>query len=149
MPRFFRRLAPGRLDIPDLRARTEELAGFVGDAAAEYGFDPARTTAVGFSNGANIAVSLLMMRPGLLGGACLLRPMLPYPPPPGLDLAGTRVLIAAGERDPMVEPSDPVELAAALREAGAAVELRVEPGAGHGLTPGEVEFARAWLAQKP
>ena len=80
MPRFFRRLAVGRLDIPDLLARTDELAAFVADAARRYQRDPARIIALGLSNGANIAVSLLFRHPGLLRGAVLLRPMLPYEP---------------------------------------------------------------------
>ena len=80
MPRFFRRLAVGRLDIPDLLARTDELATFVADAARHYDRDPARIVALGLSNGANIAVSLLFRHPGLLRGAVLLRPMLPYEP---------------------------------------------------------------------
>ena len=80
MPRFFRRLAVGRLDIPDLLARTDELATFVADAARRYDRDPARIVALGLSNGANIAVSLLFRHPGLLRGAVLLRPMLPYEP---------------------------------------------------------------------
>lgn len=149
MPRFFRRLAPGLLDIPDLRQRTDELARFVTETADARGFDPAKTTAVGLSNGANIAVSLLLMHPGLIGGACLLRPMFPYPPPPDLDLAGTRVLVASGGRDPMVDAADPERLATALRAAGAEVDLRLDPMAGHGLTQGDLELARTWIQKKP
>lgn len=149
MPRFFRRVAPGQLDIPDLRTRTDELAGFIRAAADEYRFDPAGTTALGLSNGANIAVSLLMMHPGLLAGACLLRPMYPYPAPEGLDLSGTRILVASGGQDPMVAPGEPGELAAALEAAGADVEFRQDPAAGHGLTQGDLEAARTWLAAKP
>ncbi len=149
MPRFFRRLAPGQLDIPDLRQRTDELAGFVAAMADEHGFDPAETTAVGLSNGANIAVSLLMMHPGLLAGACLLRPMFPYPAPLALDLAGTRILVASGGQDPMVRADEPSELAAAFEAAGADVEFRLDPAAGHGLTQGDLKAARAWLQSKP
>lgn len=149
MPRFFRRLAPGELDIPDLRFRTDELAAFIRESAGHRGFDPDRTIAVGLSNGANIAASLLMMHPGLIGGACLLRPMLPYPPPSDLDLDGTRVLIASGGKDPMVAAEEPGELAEAFEAAGAEVELRLDPAAGHGLTQGDLEAARTWLQQKP
>ncbi len=149
MPRFFRRIAPGRLDIPDLRVRTDELAGFLSRAAGEYGFELAETTAVGLSNGANIAVSLLMMHPGLIGGAALLRPMYPYPAPSDLDLAGTRVQVASGGRDPMVDPAEPVALAAAFETAGAEVDFRMDPLAGHGLTQDDLEAARAWLRNKP
>jgi predicted esterase len=98
--RFFRRLAVGQLDIPDLLARTDELARFVGAAVERYELHPERVIAVGFSNGANIAVSLLLRHPSLLRAAALLRPMLPYEPPrpPGLD--GVDVLVASGARDP-------------------------------------------------
>lgn len=149
MPRFFRRLAPGRLDIPDLHARTDDLAAFIGRAAEDHGFDPARITALGFSNGANIATSLLFRHPGVLAGAALLRPMLPYAPPDDLDLSGRRVLIEAGGRDPMVKPGEPEQLAEAFRTAGAEVDFRLEPEAGHSLTQGDLEAAQAWLEEKP
>lgn len=145
MPRFFRRLAVGELDIPDLRFRTVELTGFIESAATTYGFDPARVTAIGLSNGANIAVSLLFLRPGLLAGACLFRPMYPFPIPEELDLTGTAVLIAAGERDPLVDISQVTGLAAALESAGASVSTRIDPTAGHGLLEGDLETARDWL----
>src|SRR4026209_2924110 len=77
MPRFFRRLAEGVFDLEDLKARTHELADFVLAAAREYGFDAGRVFAAGYSNGANIAASSLLLRPGMLAGAVLLRPMVP------------------------------------------------------------------------
>lgn len=147
MARFFRRLAPGQLDIPDLKARTGDLARFLRAAGAGYGFDPADTTALGFSNGANIAVSLLLLNPGLIAGACLLRPMFPFPAPPGLDLSGTRVMIAAGGRDPMVPSGEPERLARTLDEAGAEVTFHLDPGTGHGLAQGDIEAAQAWFAK--
>lgn len=149
MPRFFRRHSPGQLDIPDLLARTDDLAAFLRDAAAEYGFDPAAAIALGFSNGANIAASLLFRHPGLLAGAALLRPMLPYPPPEDLDLSGSRVLIEAGGRDPMVAPGEPEQLAKTLRAAGAEVEFRLDAEAGHGLTEADLAAVETWLAVKP
>ena len=108
MPRFFRRLAVGQLDIPDLLVRTDELAAFVTAAAQGYGRDPGKIAALGFSNGANIAVSLLLRHPTLLGAAALLRPMLPYEPEGDLRLPGTDVLIAAGRGRPvLVTGADP------------------------------------------
>lgn len=146
MARFFRRRAVGELDIPDLLARTDELAAFLAAATTEYGLDAARVVAVGYSNGANIAASLLLRRPGTLLGAVLLRPMLPYEPDDALSLAGTSVLVAAGSRDPYV-PSDQSErLAEVLRGAGAEVELRVAD-AGHELTRSELSGAASWIAR--
>jgi phospholipase/carboxylesterase len=102
--RFFRRLAVGQLDIPDLLERADELAQFVRAAPGAYGLDARRIVAVGLSNGANIAVSLLWRHPGLLRGAALLRPMLPYEPEPLPELQGTEVLVAAGAHDPYTSP---------------------------------------------
>ena len=143
--RFFRRLAVGDLDIPDLLERTDELAAFVTASATRYGFDPARVTAVGFSNGANIAVSLLFRHPGLLAGAALLRPMLPYEPEPGLDLAGTRVFVSAGGRDPLVPAAQSRDLVARLEDAGAEVTLELDEAGGHGLSQADVLALASWL----
>jgi predicted esterase len=146
MPRFFRRLAVGRLDIPDLLARTDELAEFVGAAVAAHGRDPSRVVAVGLSNGANIAASVLLRRPGVLRGAALLRPLLPYEPPRPPALAGTDVLILAGEADPYSSPAQVARLAEILRAGDAAVTLRTEPGAGHGLAQGDLDELARWIA---
>lgn len=146
MPRFFRRLAIGQLDIPDLLARTDELAAFVTAAAAQYGRDPAKIAALGFSNGANIAVSLLLRHSSLLGAAALLRPMLPYEPEGPVELDGTAVLIAAGEGDPYSSPQQTQRLAEVLGSAGADVTVRVEPGAGHGLGAGDLRALERWAA---
>lgn len=143
--RFFRRLAVGQLDIPDLFARTDELAGFVEWAAARYGFDPERVVVLGLSNGANIAVSLLFRHPGLLRGAALLRPMLPFDPEPDLDLAGTSILIAAGGRDPYVPAEQSLDLERVLKERRATVALKLDPAAGHALAQGDLLETSRWL----
>lgn len=145
MPRFFRRLAIGQLDIPDLIERTDELAQFVTSATQEYELDRRRIVALGFSNGANIAVSLLFRRPGLLRGAGLLRPMLPYEPTDRPALAGTDVLIDAGELDPYSSPEQTGRLAAILRGGGAEVALHTEPRAGHNLTQNDLAQTARWL----
>jgi phospholipase/carboxylesterase/glyoxalase family protein len=147
MPRFFRRLAVGKLDIPDLLRRTDELASFVAAAAATYKLDPGRVVALGLSNGANIAVSLLLRHPGLLCAAALLRPMLPYEPEDVPQLTGTEVLIAAGEGDPYSSPEQTERLGEILSAGGAAVETHTEPGAGHGLTQGDLRRLADWIAR--
>ena len=96
MPRFFRRLAEGVFDEEDLKLRTEELAGFIEEASEPYRLESSELFAVGFSNGANIAASLLMLRPDLLRGAVLLRPMVPFEPEALPDLSGVRLFVAAG-----------------------------------------------------
>ncbi|MFE1600316.1 alpha/beta hydrolase [Methylobacterium sp. ID0610] len=144
MPRFFRRLAEGVFDEADLRRRAADLAGFVGQAREAYGL-PA-PVAVGFSNGANIAAALLLLHPGVLAGAVLLRAMVPLADPPAADLAGTPVLILSGALDPIVPAANAARLAGMLREAGAAVTHEVLPG-GHGLMQADLVRAGAWLAR--
>ncbi|MBX3133476.1 MAG: alpha/beta hydrolase [Gemmatimonadaceae bacterium] len=144
MPRFFRRLAEGVFDMDDLKARTQGLGDFVQAASAEYGFPTDGVTAVGFSNGANIAAALLLLRPGLVRQAVLLRAMVPLEPEPLPDLSGTRVFIAAGEQDPIIPPSNSQRLAELLQSAGADVTLHWSP-VGHQLTRADVDASRAWL----
>ena len=145
MPRFFRRLAEGVFDQEDLVNRTHELASFVEEAAEQYGLDASKIWAVGFSNGANIAASLLLLHPGLLAGAVLLRAMVPFEPEVMPDLAGTPVYLAAGRSDTMIPPENTEKLANLLRNSGADITLDWQPG-GHGIGRVEVESARRWLA---
>lgn len=146
MPRFFRRLAEGIFDLDDLRLRASELADFVIAAAAHYHFDPARVVATGFSNGANIASSLMLLRPGVLAGGVLFRAMVPIEPDPLPTQPGTQVLISNGRSDPLVSVAETDRLAALLRETGADVTIAWQPG-GHNLTREDLTAARAWLAQ--
>ena len=147
LTRFFRRHGEGMLDIEDLKDRTDELAGFVRRAAGEYGFDPAALVALGFSNGANVATTLLFRHPDLLAGAALLRPMLPYRPDPLPDLSAKRVLVDAGAADPMVPADQPPALADLLSEAGAEVTFQLSPGAGHGLVEDDLDALVVWFGE--
>ena len=145
MPRFFRRLAEGVFDEEDLVQRAHELADFVGAAAERYEFDPKRVIAVGFSNGANIAAAILLLRPEVLAGAVLFRAMVPIVPPVLPNLAHARVLLSSGTQDPIVPVENAERLAALLRKARANVTLRFE-SAGHRLAVGDIDAAREWLA---
>jgi phospholipase/carboxylesterase len=147
MPRYFRRIAEGVFDQEDLAQRTDDLALWIAQAATHYPIDLARTVAVGFSNGANIAAALLLRRPGLLSQAILFRAMVPFVPDPLPVLAGTRVFLSAGRLDTMIPASNTEKLAKLLRSAGAEVELQWED-AGHQLTRGAVEAAKAWLERQ-
>lgn len=144
MPRFFRRLAEGVFDLDDLKARTGELADFI--VAARHAYDLPAPVAIGFSNGANIAASLLLTRPGVLRGALLLRATLPFEPQPVPALNATPVLLLSGAADPMVRPAARDRLAAVLRDAGAAVTYETV-AAGHNLTPQDLALAARWLEQ--
>lgn len=147
MPRFFRRLAEGVFDVPDLIAQTHALAEFVARAADHYGFDPARVTAAGFSNGANIAGGLLLLRPGVLRAAVLLAPMVPLVPDTAPNIVGTRVFIGAGRHDPLVPVAETERLRTMLKSYGADVTTRWEDG-GHTLTRAEAQAAADWLGGK-
>jgi len=142
MPRFFRRLAEGVFDEADLRRRTADLAAFVGAARDRYGIEA--PLALGFSNGANIAVALLMLHPEVLAGAVLIRPMVPLAEPPVADLAGKPVLMLSGAMDPIVPAENAGRLARQLEAASAAVEHRVVP-VGHGLSQADVSLATDWV----
>jgi predicted esterase len=146
MLRFFRRLAEGVFDQEDLARRTDELVDFIEAAATTYNLRRDGIVAVGFSNGANIAASLLLRRPRVLRGAVLLSPMVPFEPSTPPELDGTSVFIGAGRADTMVPQGQVMRLAEILREAGADVTLHWEPG-GHEVSPGVVSAAQEWVAQ--
>ena len=145
-PRFFRRLAEGVFDQEDLLLRTHELAEFVEAASAEYGFDRSKLVAVGYSNGANVAASTILLHPGLLRAAVLFRAMVPFEPDLTPDLSGMPVFLAAGRMDRMIPPDNTQRLADILDEAGADVDLRWRD-TGHPLTYEEVGEAKEWLSE--
>ncbi|MCA6112389.1 alpha/beta hydrolase [Bradyrhizobium cenepequi] len=146
MPRFFRRLAEGVFDEDDVRRRAVELADFVDETRQRLGIGA--PVAVGYSNGANIAAAMMLLRPGTLSGAALLRAMVPLPDPPHADLrsvlGGVPVLIASGQMDPIVPTSNSAKLAEMLLEAGADVTYRTLP-VGHQLSQADVVLTRDWL----
>jgi len=146
MPRFFRRLAEGVFDVEDLKQRTNELADFVAAAVQHYNLVADCLVAVGYSNGANIAASMLLLRPEILHAAILFRAMVPLVPDNLPDLSPVRIWISAGDQDPIIPKSETERLAQLLRRAGADVTIRFA-NAAHGLTSAEVETARHWLEQ--
>ncbi|MEM1611057.1 MAG: alpha/beta hydrolase [Sulfolobales archaeon] len=144
MPRFFRRIAPGVYDLEDLRYRAEELADFIEIASHQYNFKRARAIAIGYSNGANIAIATMLLRPGAFAGAILLRPFFPVDLGVRPNLAGKEVLILAGSRDPIAPLNDTENLYRMLISLGASVELRIVE-AGHELGKRDIEAMREWL----
>ena len=146
MPRFFRRLAEGVFDLEDLKKRTNELADFIAAAAQHYELTADKIVPVGYSNGANIAASLLLLRPEILRTAVLFRAMVPLVPEKVPDLSSVRVWIGAGDQDPIIPTSETRRLIELLRSAGAEVTIRFA-NASHGLTDAEVKTARHWLEE--
>ncbi|MBT2641263.1 alpha/beta hydrolase [Bacillus sp. ISL-41] len=143
MPRFFRRLAEGVFDVEDLIFRTQELHEFLDEASEKHGFDRGNIVAVGYSNGANIAASLLFHYENALKGAILHHPMVPRRGIELPELSGTEVFLAAGKNDPICPAQESEELNTLLSSANASVEMHWE-NSGHQLTLSEVEAARDW-----
>ncbi len=143
--RFFRRLAEGVFDHEDLVFRTHELADFIEATSEEYGFDLSKLVAVGYSNGANTAASLMLLHPGLLRAAVLFRAMVPFEPGDVPALSGMPIFLAAGRMDRMIPPENTERLVEILREAGADLDLRWR-NTGHALTYEEVAQAKEWLS---
>ena len=146
MPRFFKRLAEGVFDKEDLIFRTKELNGFLDEAAERYQFDRSNIVAIGYSNGANIAASLLFHYKDALKGAILHHPMVPIRGIGLPDLSESKVFIAAGTNDPICPQEESAELQALLEGAGAAVSIHWE-SAGHQLTIAEVKAAGEWYSR--
>lgn len=144
MPRFFRRLAEGVFDEEDLKFRTQELADFVLAAVKQYQIDGSRITALGYSNGANIAASLFLLKPEVLSRGVLLRAMVPLQPEAKPKLRGKEIFLAAGRFDPLIPLANSKQLAEMLTEYGAEVELH-EISTGHQLTSAELEAAKHWI----
>ncbi|MBL8905858.1 MAG: alpha/beta hydrolase [Rhizobiales bacterium] len=143
MPRFFRRFAEGRFDEEDVIFRANELADFI--AASRATHRVAAPIAIGFSNGANIAAALLLLRPETLSGAILLRAMVPLSNPPKADLTAKPILMLSGRQDPIVPADNAARLAAIFIADGAKVDHRVLP-AGHNLSQADLAIAKDWLA---
>ena len=147
MPRFFKRLAEGVFDEEDLVFRTHELNQFLDDAAKQYKFERRNIIAIGYSNGANIAASLMFHLEDALKGAILHHPMVPRRNISIPSLANVPVFIGAGENDPICPREESVELEALLSEAGATVMMHWE-NFGHQLTQSEVEAAKKWYKEQ-
>jgi phospholipase/carboxylesterase/glyoxalase family protein len=144
IPRFFRRLAEGVFDIEDLEFRTHELAGFVEKASRIYEFDPRKVIAVGYSNGANIAASMLLLNPQTLSGAILFRAMVPLVPENLPDLSDKHIFMLSGLRDPIATRQEAETLSGLLKRARAIVDLQWQ-NSGHELTQDDIHAAKQWL----
>ena len=145
--RYFRRIAEGVFDIDDLLKRTDDLVDFVEAASEQYGFALSSLIAVGYSNGANIAASMLLVRSGVIQRAVLFRAMMPLEPEQAPVLEDTKVLIAAGRFDDLIPNESTERLAEALRTAGADVTLSWQ-NVDHRLTQDDLHVAHEWIAHQ-
>jgi predicted esterase len=144
-PRFFRRFAEGVFDVEDLKFRTEELARFIEAASERYDVSTEKLIAVGYSNGANIAASLILLHPHYLAAAVLFRAMVPFTPDIIRNFSNLSVFIGAADRDPIVPRGQAEELAAIIEGGGGDVTVFWHQG-GHELGQDDIEAARAWLS---
>lgn len=147
MPRFFRRFSEGVFDVEDLKFRAVELADFVVGASESYGFPLASVVSLGYSNGANIATSMLLLRPETMERAVLLRPMVPFEPALLPDLKRKSVFISSGVRDQLIPKENVAQLETILKSASAEVTVNWEQS-DHRLTKSELEKARSWLRER-
>jgi phospholipase/carboxylesterase len=141
--RFFRRTGEGVYDMADLARATEKMATYVSELAAEYG--ASQVIGLGFSNGANILANVLIEHGNLFDAAVLMHPLIPFQPKDNARLEGKRVLITAGERDPIAPAPVTKTLADYFMRQNAEVTLEWHPG-GHDIRPNEIEAIRGFLA---
>lgn len=144
MPRFFRRIAEGVFDLEDLRVRTQQMGQFIREAAQAHGFETSQVVALGFSNGANIAASVMLSDPSALRHGILIRAMVPFEPKEKPDLRKSSALLSEGQTDPIVPRQKAERLAELLRGAGTRVDL-VWQQAGHAMVQGDVTAAQEYL----
>jgi predicted esterase len=144
-PRFFRRIAEGVFDPKEVRSRAEELTRFIRAAVVTYRLDRSRLYGLGYSNGANVAATMMLIEPDILQSAILFRPMVVYEPTEKTDLSGSAVFISAGRMDQIVPTASVERLAELFETAHAEVTLKWQLG-GHNLVPSEVREAADWLA---
>lgn len=146
MPRFSKRLAEGVFDKADVKKQAHALADFLIDSAGRYGRDPSNLTALGYSNGANIAAAVMLLRPEVISQAVLLRPMLPLIPELTPDLSGRRILITRGSSDNIIPVEDTDRLINLLQRLGAEVLVKTI-ASGHQITAEDIKAARSWLGR--
>jgi predicted esterase len=144
MPRFFKRFAEGVFDLEDVQRRAGELASFVASAAINYQFDAKNVYALGYSNGANIAIATLLLHPQSLRGGIFLRAQTTYTPEVLPNLSGKALFIGAGRADQLIPATQSDELQQLLQRAGASTTLSWQ-NANHGLVQGDVEMAAGWF----
>lgn len=143
--RWFERISPTRFEQKSILAETAGFAAFANEAAKRHGLDLTRATFLGYSNGANLVSSLMLLHPGVVRRAALLRPMPVLDYVPAIDLAGTQTLIIAGAADETYGPFAPA-LVTLLNRHGADVDARIV-GSGHEIGDPDAAIVRQWLTE--
>ncbi len=143
--RFFRRFAEGQLDENDVRFRSNELSEFV--SAAMAGYNLTAPIALGYSNGANIALAMLFMQPNILSGAVLLRSMAPFKIMPTVDLNQKPILLLNGSQDQIIPPTATNQLVTTLKNSNAKL-THENLSTGHSLTEADITFTTKFLKEQ-
>ena len=138
--RFFRRMGEGRYDMDDLARRTKAMVAFI-ETHVETA-RPSRVIGLGYSNGANILASVIFAQPRLFDAAVLMHPLIPWTPEPAP--VRTRILITAGERDPICPPEETRALEAWFTAQGAPADSHWHPG-GHEIDRSEIHAIAEFL----
>ncbi|MET3855859.1 alpha/beta hydrolase [Rhizobium sp. OAE497] len=139
--RFFKRTGEGVYDMDDLARATEKMAAYVKDLTVDHG--ASQILGLGFSNGANILANVLIEK-GLFDASVLMHPLIPFQPKPNPELSGRRVLITAGQRDPICPVPLTEALAAYFETEKAKVTTEWHAG-GHDIRPNEIDAIRTFF----
>jgi predicted esterase len=142
--RFFARVSRDEFDETEVRFRSRELAEWIAESVEKYSLDASKIYAMGFSNGASIAASVMLLHPGTIAGGLLLRPRSIVAPAELPDLRDAPVMLIAGQLDDRMPPGAGEDLARLLGRAGAAVDLGIV-NAGHELTPHDFAAGKGWF----
>jgi phospholipase/carboxylesterase len=141
-PRFFRRITPFTFDQKDIASEVEAFVAMIEGAISAYGLNREKMVFVGYSNGANMLIATMLLHPGLIRKAALLRMMNPLDSVPDADLSGTEILLVTGKTDDYSRYAAPLE--GVLRNAGATLATATLD-AGHEIGPRDADAVRDWL----
>jgi len=128
-------------------AQDHQLVRFIDNVSERYAFSKKKLIAVGYSNGANIAASLILLHPHYLTAAVLSRAMVPFVPELIRDFSHVSVFLGAGRLDPIVPSGQVEELSAIFESGGADVTVSWHQG-GHELGEDDIHAAKKWLSKE-
>ncbi len=122
MLRYFKRKEEGVYDVEDLNQRGEALHQFIVDSSKEYNFNLDDAVFVGFSNGSNIAMNILLREDSQVNKGALFAPMYPVDVSYNTkDMKDVSVYLSMGENDPIVSLNDSENVVDIFETRGAEV----------------------------
>lgn len=146
MNRYFKRHGEGQYDMEDLEFRGKELFDFIKESAEKYDFKTEDAIPIGFSNGSNIAINMMLRDEADFKKALLFAPLYPVElSDNNKDLSGVKVFLSLGKGDPIVPEAESEKVVEIYKERGAEVEYSWVNG--HSLPQEVAVEAREWLNQ--